>query len=90
LCIIQLHQIMQGPINIFKSSAMHHQCLIPNDQINFTHQLGHFHLLCDITSWLIVQINQNLESWMDSSTAQKQQRCNSWWGNYKHKFALPS
>jgi hypothetical protein len=31
LCIIQLHQITQGPINNFESLAMHHQCLIPND-----------------------------------------------------------
>jgi hypothetical protein len=41
---------------------MHHQCLIPSDHINFMHQLGHFHLLCDVTSRLIVHINQNLES----------------------------
>jgi hypothetical protein len=62
LCIIQLHQITQGLINSFESSVMHHWCFIPNDQISFTHQLGHFHLLCDVTSRLIVQINQNLES----------------------------
>jgi hypothetical protein len=62
LCIIQLHQIMQGPINSFESSAMHHRCLIPNDHINFTHQLYHFHLLCDVASQLIVQINWNFES----------------------------
>jgi hypothetical protein len=31
LCIIQLHQIMQGPINSFESSTMHHRCFIPND-----------------------------------------------------------
>jgi hypothetical protein len=31
LCIIQLHQIMQSSINDFKSLAMHHRCLIPND-----------------------------------------------------------
>ncbi len=62
LCIIQLHQIMQGSINSFKSSAMHHQCLIPNDYISFTHQLGHFHMLCDVASQLIVKINRNLES----------------------------
>jgi hypothetical protein len=29
---------------------MHHWCLIPNDHISFTHQLGHFHLLCDVAS----------------------------------------
>jgi hypothetical protein len=45
-----LHQITQGPINSFKSLAMHHQCFIPNDQISFTHQFGHFHLLCDVAS----------------------------------------
>jgi hypothetical protein len=33
---------------------MHHRCLIPNDQINFMHQFGHFHMLCDVASWLIV------------------------------------
>ncbi len=54
LCISQLHQITQGPINNFKSSAMHHWCFIPNDQINFTHQLGHFHLLCDVASRFIM------------------------------------
>jgi hypothetical protein len=54
LCIIRLHQIMQGPINNFESSMMHQQCLIPYDQINSTHQLGHFHLLCDVTSRLIM------------------------------------
>jgi hypothetical protein len=42
LCIIQLHQITQGPINSFKSSTMHHRCFIPNDHISFTHQLGTF------------------------------------------------
>ncbi len=62
LCIIQLHQIMQGLINSFKSSTMHHQSLVPIDQIRFMHQLGHFNLLCDVTSQFIVQINQNLES----------------------------
>jgi len=51
--------------------------IIPNDQISFTHQLGHFHLLCDVASRLIMQINQNLESWMGSSATQKQQRYNS-------------
>ncbi len=50
LYVIQLHQIMQGVINNFKSSTMHHWCLIPNDHISFTHQLGHFHLLCDVAS----------------------------------------
>ncbi len=50
LCIIQLHQITQGPINSFESSAMHHRCFIPNDQISFTHQLRHFHMLCDVAS----------------------------------------
>jgi hypothetical protein len=30
--------------------AMHHRCLIPNDQINFMHQLEHFHLLCDVAN----------------------------------------
>ncbi len=54
LCVIQLHQITQGAINSFESSAMHHRCLIPNDQINFMHQFGHFHMLCDVASWLIV------------------------------------
>jgi hypothetical protein len=29
---------------------MHHRCLIPNDQISFTHQLCHFHLLCDVAN----------------------------------------
>jgi len=43
LCIIQLHQIMEGLINSLESSAMHHQCFILNDKISFTHQLGHFH-----------------------------------------------
>ncbi len=62
LCIIQLHQIMQGSINSFESSVMHHRCFIPNDQISFKHQLGHFHLLCDVASRVIVQINRNLES----------------------------
>jgi len=62
LCVIQLHQITRGAINIFESLAMHHRCFIPNDQINFTHQLGHFHLLCDVANRLIVQINRNLES----------------------------
>ncbi len=57
MCIIQLHQITQGSINNFESSGMHHSCLIPNDQINFTHQLDHFHLLCDVASRFIVQIN---------------------------------
>ncbi len=90
LCIIQLHQITQGPINSFESSAMHHWCLIQNDHISFTHQFDHFHLLCDVASRLIMHINWNLESWMGGSIAQKQQRCNSWWGNYKHDFALPS
>jgi hypothetical protein len=33
---------------------MHHWCFIPNDQINFTHQLGHFHLLCDVASRFIM------------------------------------
>jgi hypothetical protein len=33
---------------------MHHRCLIPNDQISFTHKFGHFHLFCDVTSQLIV------------------------------------
>jgi hypothetical protein len=47
-------------------------------------------LLCDVASRLIMHINWNLESWMGGSIAQKQQRCNSWWGNYKHDFALPS
>ncbi len=64
LCIIQLHQITQGPINSFESSTMHHWCLIPNDKINFRHQLGHFHLLCDVANRFIMEINQNLESWM--------------------------
>ncbi len=54
LCIIQLHQITQGPINNFESLAIHHRCLIPNDQISFTHQLGHFHMLCDVASRLIM------------------------------------
>ncbi len=54
MCIIQLHQITQGSINNFESSAMHHWCFIPNDQISFTHQLGHFHLFCDVASRLIV------------------------------------
>ncbi len=62
LCVIQLHLMTQGAINSFESLAMHHQCLIPNDQINFTHQLSHFHLLCDVANLLIVQINRNLES----------------------------
>jgi hypothetical protein len=78
MCVIQLHQITQGAINSFESSAMHHQCLIPNDHINFTHQLNHFHLLCDVASWFIVQINRNFESSMGGSATQKQQRCNSW------------
>jgi len=69
LCVIQLHQIMQGLINNFESSVMHHRCLIPNDQISFTHQFGHFHLLCDVAGRLMVQINQNLESWMGGSIA---------------------
>jgi hypothetical protein len=34
--------------------VMHHRCLIPNDYISFTHQFGHFHLLCDVASRLIV------------------------------------
>ncbi len=33
VCVIQLHQITQGSINNFESLAMHHQCLVPNDQI---------------------------------------------------------
>ncbi len=90
LCIIQLHQITKGLINNFESSTMHHRCLIPNDHISFTHQLNHFHMLCDVASRLIVQINRNLESWMGGFAAQKQQRCNSWWDNRKHDFALPS
>ncbi len=62
LCVIQLHQITQGLINSFESLVMHHRCLIPNDYISFMHQFGHFHLLCDVASRLIVQINRNLES----------------------------
>ncbi len=31
LCVIQLYQIMQGSINSFESSTMHHRCFIPND-----------------------------------------------------------
>jgi len=54
LCFIQLHQITQGPISNFESSVMHHRCLIPNNHISFTHQLGHFHLLCDVASRFIV------------------------------------
>ncbi len=50
LCVIQLHQITQGAINSFESSVMHHWRLIPNDQVSFTHQLSHFHMLCDVVS----------------------------------------
>ncbi len=71
LWIIQFHQITQGLINRFKNSVMQHRCLIPNDQISLTHQLDHSHLLCDVTSQFIMQINQNLESWMGNSVAQK-------------------
>ncbi len=52
LCVIQLHQITQGLINNFESSTMCHRCLIPNDHISFSHQLSHFHLLCDVASRL--------------------------------------
>ncbi len=62
MCIIQLYQITQGPINSFESLVMHHWCFIPNEKINFTHQLSHFHLLCDVANRFIVQINRNLES----------------------------
>ncbi len=65
-------QITQSSINSFESSAMHHRCLIPNDQISFTHQLGHFHLLCDVTNQLIVQINWNLEWFYRPETTKMQ------------------